>query len=528
MCVSSILSKRLYIDRKAINRIIYSVKVDKVTSAMALQAARDSSVRSIRNISAYSRDEQFEERSIEEIKTRCEYLQSTWQLFCERSNELIDRARENGNAEDEVPHQEVFDQIEGEYLETRVRLQSRLTALERVQVYNEDSEDDRFSEEGIPNGQGDPVHNNEQEHEQPNGNQNIQQNVPIVQNQQVQVPFQFPMPPIYVQCQSENRHRKIENTWGEFDGTLSSWQGFHDRFKAEVHDNGSLSPAIKFRELFNSLKGKAKEAIGDWQLTDSNYFEAWDRLKELFARKYLTSKELLAKFNKLPKLERAKESSIQHMSNKTNEVIRSLKGMGYPVEQFDVVFVHGLHDRLDEETSRIWEMQRQSETPTAKEMLKFLDMHAKALAGAHALDSDKSNDKGKRPWPKNGKFDAKKFKGASSEHKEEHKNEQRAERQPCKVCNENHPVHKCDKFRKMSLAERKNSAREHNLCYNCLHFSHSSRDCKSTRTCPRHPGKKHNSLLCPENPFNRSVNVVQKSEGNVDAKLPKGKKNKRN
>lgn len=125
-----------------------------------------------------------------------------------------------------------------------------------------------------------------------------------------------------------------------------------------------------------------------------------------------------------------------------------------------------------------------------------------------ASDSEKSNDKKKRPWNnKNDKSDSKKFKPGSSS---ESKSEQKVESKNCKVCDGTHAVHKCEKFRKMNITERKKSAREHNLCYNCLHPSHSSRDCKSDG-CKRCDNKKHNSLLCSENPQNRAVNVVQQS-----------------
>ena len=60
----------------------------------------------------------------------------------------------------------------------------------------------------------------------------------------------------------------------------------------------------------------------------------------------------------------------------------------------------------------------------------------------------------------------------------------------------------------MNLADRRKSAKEHEFCYNCLNPSHNSKECKSA-WCKGCEGKKHNSLLCPENPFNRSVNALQ-------------------
>lgn len=75
---------------------------------MAALTARDSSVRSIRNVSAFARRGDFEERNIEELQTRAEYLQTNWQLFCERNDDLIESARANENAEDTEQHQKVM------------------------------------------------------------------------------------------------------------------------------------------------------------------------------------------------------------------------------------------------------------------------------------------------------------------------------------------------------------------------------------------------------------------------------------
>lgn len=119
-----------------------------------------------------------------------------------------------------------------------------------------------------------------------------------------------------------------------------------------------MSNAFKFLNLQNSLKGRAAAALGEWALTDANYNEAWERLKQLFERKYHTSHELLWKFNNLPTLERASGFMLQKFSNVTHEVLRQLRAMNHPVEHYDLIFVHALHDKLDPETRKAWELYR--------------------------------------------------------------------------------------------------------------------------------------------------------------------------
>ena len=53
----------------------------------------------------------------------------------------------------------------------------------------------------------------------------------------------------------------------------------------------------------------------------------------------------------------------------------------------------------------------------------------------------------------------------------------------CKICKENHSVHECDEFHKMSLHERWNLAMTHRLCYCCLGDNHIGRYCRNARVC---------------------------------------------
>lgn len=175
--------------------------------------------------------------------------------------------------------------------------------------------------------------------------------------------------------------QEVKNTWGEFDGSLTKWQGFRDRFVAAVHENEQVRPAFKFQHLAKSLTGKAAKTLGEWQLTESNYLEAWARLNQLYDKKYHTCRELLRQFMSLPCLPATpRADEIQRISNVTHETLRQLKAQGIQVEYWDMIVVHLLHERLDADTARQWELQRQSETPTSKEMLAFLDRQASASA----------------------------------------------------------------------------------------------------------------------------------------------------
>lgn len=85
-------------------------------------------------------------------------------------------------------------------------------------------------------------------------------------------------------------------------------------------------------------------------------------------------------FYRLPVLtENPTADDIRRMTNVTYETIRQLKAIKLPIEHWDMVFIFGLHERLNSETKKQWEMHRSSETPKLIEMLEFLDKQAGAL-----------------------------------------------------------------------------------------------------------------------------------------------------
>lgn len=337
---------------------------------------------------------------------------------------------------------------------------------------------------------------------------------------QVQIPAQpqVQLQPIYIACPNAGQ---MENTWGDFDGNLTKWQTFHDCFKAAVHDNQTIAEVFKFQRLKASLKGKAANIFSGWEHTDANYDLAWERLKQIYQSKYQTSKQLFRKFINLPKLDHASGAMLENMSNVTHTVLSQLRSMSYPVQYYDAFFVHMLHDKLDSNTSKEWELHRTSETPRLSTMLDFIDWQAKALSNVQFGERREQKDNRKRTGQrleheqkeKRAKFKEEPSTGSSS------KNEQKK----CVLCKDEHYLHRCQKFKNMNLSSRRKCVRDHALCYNCLRSTHMVKDCTASEC--RRCNKKHNSLLCPENPNNLQVTAVQtvQKEQKVSVKKPKEK-----
>lgn len=467
---------------------------------MALEARNTSAGSLQRTLELINDGDRFFALNLDDLNARLEHFQAQWARFNTKHTTVCNETNDEAVLNE---HRLMYERTEQIYLEAAGKLNRQIRLLnEELQQEQERESDDEENE-----------NNNHEEIEDefpPGQGDRIVQDLPVNPNQQNVQPIQEQIGQgqndpkvIYLTCKSA---QKIENTWGYFDGNLTHWQGFHDRFKIAVHDDKTISNAFKFIHLQDSLKGRAAAAFGEWSTSDDNYQEAWERLKQMYARKYQTSHELLSKFEHLPKLDKPSGFLLQKMSNVTHEVLRQLRALKYPVEHYDLIFVHALHNKLDDDTKKAWELHRKSETPPVSEMLEFIEWQAKALAFTHSSEKKEHKDNKKRPPSTFNKSEHQEKRAKSNFTKPTNSNKS-AEQRACVLCKENHGLYRCEKFLKMNLQTRRKTVKDHELCHNCLRPSHYSKDCMAS-ACNR-CNVKHNSRLCPENPLNRSVNVVQ-------------------
>lgn len=189
-------------------------------------------------------------------------------------------------------------------------------------------------------------------------------------------------------------------------------------------------------------------------------------------------------------------------------MLRQLRSLKYPVEAYDLWFVHILHGKLDTETSKAWELQRATERPTTMSLLRFLDSQAKAISGARYMEKKSAKDSSKP------KFDHSERKSDGRKFNSNNAYEKKPENNKCKLCGkEAHPFYRCDKFKELNLADRKRTIRDHDLCNNCFKPFHKSKNCLG-KPCIR-CNEKHNSLICAENPKNKVVASIQHKARNI-------------
>lgn len=318
----------------------------------------------------------------------------------------------------------------------------------------------------------------------------------------------------------------IKNTWGQFDGTPIYWKGFHDRFVAAVHNNKDIAPALKYTYLVDSLSKKLAKELGGWDANDDSYDKAWERLVKVHDRPYVIAREHIRMMEQLPVLTApATAEQLQTMANVTHEQIRQLLSMGIPADKWDIWICHLLHSRLQNETGRQWDLQRSSESPTAEEMLDFLDKQAAALTNVSHQPRDQlritvPNERAGRNQSKS--------RGSSASRASTPASGQNKKRFPCEACGEDHPLFVCEHFASLNFNARKDFVLRRQICPNCLKRGHTKDKCYQVKcsldACKLDPC--HNSLLCPIKQGAKLALAVNKEEEWTDAKGKKGKSKK--
>lgn len=298
--------------------------------------------------------------------------------------------------------------------------------------------------------------------------------------------------------------QKVENTWGEFDGTLSKWKAFREMFASAVHDAGYLTNVFKFQQLVKSLKGEAAEVLEGWEITGDNYPLAWNRLNAVFHLPHQTVTKLINKLDELPKIERANRKQLQHLSNVANSVKLQMNGFGHNTEHCDIMFLATLEKKLDRFTRREWEMNRANE-PTLEQFLTFIDRQAR-VAPDVIIDLKRHNDGGSHSAPPVKKFRPENQKKFDVKSKKEYVNSD--VKCPVKECGLSHYLFRCPKYLARDRIEREKFLKNNRLCLNCLRPGHFAQSC-SRNGCNRCDGKKHNSTICEGNPFLGKTNTVK-------------------
>ncbi|XP_018394542.1 PREDICTED: uncharacterized protein LOC108773280 [Cyphomyrmex costatus] len=289
-----------------------------------------------------------------------------------------------------------------------------------------------------------------------------------------------------------------------FSGAFDEWIPFRNMFQSMIDSNIALPEVQKMQYLISVLKGEARDVIGSLEVSDENYVEAWEMLKERYDDSgWIIQKHIKALFE-ISVIPKENHLLIRRLLDDVLKHLRALKALKRPTEHWDDLIVYLVTSRLDQKTSRAWEVTvKKGEVPTLKQLTDFLAQHSKALEASSRMirpTVSASHDKG-------GSSKAAAVNLAIDNNK-------------CAFClKEGHVIYKCYEYLKLEVNERVKEARSRKLCLNCLRdTSHLAKQCTlgPCRKCK----KRHNTLLhWEQTPSKNSVAVPNESSTNAQEKV---------
>lgn len=287
-----------------------------------------------------------------------------------------------------------------------------------------------------------------------------------------------------------------------FDGSLEDWRPFRDMFVSKIHADEKISSVDKLYYLRSHVTGKAARAIEAIECTSENYEAAWKILND----KYDNSRKAILRhwsiLHDIPRLSRDSPSALEELTDTFRQHTRALKSLGEPTEHFNSILIFLLSSKITEAIRFQWETTLpNNKMPKVESLLDFLTKRGSCSEFSSrntTIDREKpkqsNSQKGKSFMVKsNRKFD------------------------PCYICQQNHPVYRCEKFHSMSVSQRIQAVLKIRACMNCLRRGHTPETCSNgpCRAC----GSRHNTLVHQGKPDKQDQAGKQSTSGVSGAEI---------
>ena len=275
----------------------------------------------------------------------------------------------------------------------------------------------------------------------------------------------------------EHQNRLPPIALPKFDGQVCNWYSFQDTFKSLIHSDPNLDTIRKFHYLKSCLVGEASNIIQSIPVIGNNYLDAWNLITERYNNKKLLINFHLKGLIEQPSIKNENHIDLHNLIDISNKHVRALNSLEIPVNQWDVILIYIITNKLDPESKRQWDMTLKNDVlPTFKELEEFIQKRCFVLSNMsgstiHNIKNSKSNKVTAHV--------------SSSEN---------SNIRSCNICKSfEHKTFRCPNLIKLSAKERFQLIKKKNLCLKCFGTNHSLSECKffNCKTC----NQCHNNLL---------------------------------
>lgn len=263
-----------------------------------------------------------------------------------------------------------------------------------------------------------------------------------------------------------------------FSGDTVKWMSFIEQFNATVHRKPGLSDAEKFQYLLLALKGPALKIIESIEISDNNYNVAVALLKERYDNKHLIVQEHIRQLFNIKPVDRNSSRDLREIIDNTRAHIRALQSLGRPVDKWDDIIIYLLETKLDFYTVARWQEEAPTNRfPTVDDLFATLNRRCQVLENTARTSAGPFNFKQQQPSTGNQNKGSHRRRSSLSVASSTTNNPRH---QKCVYCGDgptNHNIYRCDRFAKLTPADRINEIKRLKVCVNCLKSGHFSSTC---------------------------------------------------
>ena len=214
-------------------------------------------------------------------------------------------------------------------------------------------------------------------------------------------------------------------------------------------------------------------------------------------------------------------NTIQYLLNDPDENQKMIKKLpSHVVVRWSRVVDKWLEDEIEDDSSvpqRRMQANKSGHPPFA-EFCKFVSKEARIscnpVTSLQSLKADENKERGENSRAKYTlrdklSTDLRTFATSSSNGnpgavKEGNPGISGGKRTVCTFCKDNHELDSCVKFLKISLPDRRKFIQASALCWPCLKWGHTSKECRGRKTCSRrHPTSLHDYSTVQDEPPNQ-------------------------
>jgi len=291
-----------------------------------------------------------------------------------------------------------------------------------------------------------------------------------------------------------------------FTGDWKDWKTFIDLFMCTFGDNENITAVQKFQNLKSCLSGEPLSLLNHLTVSEENYNEAIEKLKQRYEKPHLIANSYIEKFMNIPHITSTNLENFRNLYDVADATQRGLHALGPALESRDIWLVYILVQKLNHDArkdSAKFVQANNIENPTLQQFLTFIDnkcMELEVIKHTNLKVFDKS-----KPSSSGKQFEAKHVKNfyVAPEYKKDI---------VCIKCKKDHFLFKCDDFIKLDVNPRRQFVKANNLCFNYLRFNHTVYNCSSKSVCHK-CSKKHHTLVHEEKQFQISPTMQNNLNG---------------